>query len=265
MTQRRTCRKRLREIEKELGWEGEEKIDYSHLPVIHIKHSKKEKKQHKKRERKLIKHQYYELLGTFDEFTRNEIIDNFDDKFEAVKYMESLKQRCNTEYEDLQYYETIEDAVACHKEKTIPSSDPIVQAGCWDQWEEYADSLKTHSVAKIWKKRKKFLSRITKSKKKLQKRYKSFSLYDPLFRARKIDEVELKKKLKLITKENMERRDAFLEKAEELFGLRDPYMIKQFKDRTKEASKAINKYVIDMNRSLIPVESKVSLEGFYNG
>ena len=264
MAQRKTCLERLRELEKELGWEGEEKIDYSHLPVIHVQRTKKEKKKIKKHKRKQIKKQYYTLLATFDELTFNYIVDTFDDKAEAIKYMESLSERCKSECQ-IEYYDSVEDAAAEIIDKIIPNNDPIIQSGYWEQWEEYTKTMKTNNAHKIWKKRQKFLNHITKERKHIQKKYKSFSLYDPLFRARKIDEVELKKKLKQITRENMERRDKFIEQAENLFGLRDPHLIKQFKDRTKAASKALNKYVIDMNRSLIPDVSRVPVDDYFNG
>ena len=98
MAQRKTCLQRLRELEKEFNWEGEEKTDYSSLPTFHVTYTKKEKKQIrkenkslKKKVKKSTKTQYYRLLGTFDPWTQEDIIRYFRDDYKsAIDYMRGL-------------------------------------------------------------------------------------------------------------------------------------------------------------------------------
>ena len=257
MAQRKTCLQRLRELEKEFNWEGEEKTDYSSLPTFHVTYTKKEKKQIrkenkslKKKIKKSTKTQYYRLLGTFDPWTQDDIIRHFRDDFKsAIDYMRGLSERVQSEYSDIVEITPEEYCLDCDARATA-GIDPIVSSGNWEAWEKYVDDHPNMELTKLHKKRKKFLKIIKKFDSKLRKKYKAFETYDPLFRMRKIDEVELKKSLKMLTRENKERRDRFLEYMQKSFGLeKDPYLMRSFKERTDAANKALNRYILDMNKA----------------
>ena len=253
----KTCIQRLHELEKELGWEGEKEVDYSHLPTFHVTYTKKEikkidkeNKKLKKKTKKKDKLRYYELLGTFDPWTREDIIRQFDDKNDAIRYMVSLSKRLHEEWTHEERYETPREY--CEESDAIRTigTDPLISSGNWDAWEEYTASHQKMSLEKLHKRRRTFVKRVKKERSKVHKKYKAFERYDPLFRMRKIDEEELKKSLKLLTKETMERRDRFLEQMQKAYSLPpDDYLITNFKDKSKAANKALNKYIMDMNKS----------------
>lgn len=251
------CLERLRELEKEIGWEGEAKKDRTHLPVIHVTHTKKELKKIKKEDKVLIKKtkisdkvRYRSMLGEFDQETVEDIITQYGDDYRAaIEYMKYLNERIETAFEGRAYYESIDDYVVIRDSKVSASIDPIIASGMWDSWQEYVDKHPDLSMVELHNRRKKFRKIYQKKQKKMRKKYKSFEMYDPLFRMRKIDDVELKKSLKAITKENMERRNRFLEVIGKSCMQFDPYLMKSFKERTKAANKALNRYIIDMNKS----------------
>lgn len=251
------CLERLRELEKEIGWEGEKKKDRTHLPVIHVTHTKKELKQIRKEDKILIKKtsksdkaRYRSMLGEFDPETVEEIITQYGDDYKsAIEYMKYLNERIETTFEGRAYYNSLDDYVAINDSKIAASTDPIIASGMWDSWEDYVAKHSDLSMIKLHKRRKKFRKIFDKKQKKMRKKYKSFEMYDPLFRMRKIDDVELKKSLKAITKENMERRNRFLEVIGKSCMQFDPYLMKSFKERTKAANKALNRYIIDMNKA----------------
>ena len=251
------CLERLRELEKAVGWTGEKKVDRTNLPVIRATHTKKEIKQFKREDKRLLKKtkktdkmKYRAMLGTFDPETREEIITQYGKDYQAaIKYMEYLIERIKDASQVVEYYGSAEEYMAVRDYKASASTDPIIASGMWDSWVEYVDKHPKLSLDELHKRRKKFRKIYEKKRKKLRKKYKSFEMYDPLFRMRKIDDVELKKSLKAITKENMERRNRFLEVIGKSCMQFDPYLMKSFKERTKAANKALNRYIIDMNKS----------------
>lgn len=255
MAERKTCLEKLRELEAAYEWEGERPPDHANRPVYHVEYTKKEKKQIrkenkmlKKKTKKGTKKKYYALLGVFDPDTRYDIHRKYcDDKNGGVKYMMWLLDRIyNTpEFEKMTDEEFGDEFVY----RATAAQDPLVSSGNWDAWVEYTEAHPKMSMEKLRKQRKKFHKIIKHKDKKLRRKYKSFEAYDPLFRMRRIDEVELKKSLKSITRENAERRDRFLRVIREQCGLNDEYLMETFKDRTKAANKALNKFILDMNKS----------------
>ena len=265
----KTCRDRLRELQAEIGWKGEEPIDYTKLPTIKIHgdklgkvkfHSGKHGKHDKRLERKFdsgkdaseiskvdIKKRYDELIITFDEITQWHVITTYTDIEDAVAYMEHVIELLR---DIIDVGSPIEDyCSAVDYRATCKLDDQIISLGLWDEWEKYSSRHKI-KPSEIRNARKKFIRSYSKRKSTKLKSYKTFEMYDPIFRVSKMDEQQLKNKLKQINAENRDRRDRMLKMIAECFGGGDEYMLKSFKDKTDTMMKRMKHQMNDLCKSL---------------
>ena len=265
----KTCRDRLRELQAEIGWKGEETTDYTKLPTIKVHgdklgkvkfHSNKNIKYDKRLGHKSnsskhsnevsekdIKKRYDELIATFDEITQWHVITTYTTTEDAVAYMEhvieSLRDMVDVGSPIEDYCGTVDYRATCKMD------DQITSLGLWDEWEKYSSKHKI-KPSEIRNARKKFIRSYSKRKSTKLKSYKTFEMYDPIFRVSKMDEQQLKNKLKQINAENRDRRDRMLKMIAECFGGGDEYMLKSFKDKTDTMMKRMKHQMNDLCKSL---------------
>lgn len=238
-----SCKERLRELQKEFKYKPEHP-EYSSLPVIHLKKEKIPKsirKKHKQDKASIALDILYNLFT--DEYAvyllktmeYDELVDYCIDWAEAWK--DQLVDRCDGE--PLSVLDPESPSV---DDFDIPDDE-------WKSYLEYEKKHKPKNFTDVMDNRKRFKKHVKKGRKRYYK--KGLMIYDPLFKHSHIDEQQMIKNLKRISRENEQRTKEFAKMMNDLVGDNpaNQKILKSFEKHTAEVHKRVKRQIRDIEKS----------------
>ena len=255
-----SCHERLKQLRKELNYDTKKnEPETSTLPVIHLKADKRMKKIRKEMSKKEKANKAA---------IARDILYNLFEEWYAKELMETM------EYEELIDF-VIDYAKAWKEQLTdfeVMSLDTLLPEEPFDedfdipddQWDAYVKFEKSqkksvNGIKDVIKMRKKFKKEVNKKRKHYVKH--GLMIYDPLFKHSKVNEQQMVKNLKRISRENEIRTQEFAKMMNKLVG--DPVnqkLLKSFEEHTKAVIHQVNKQIKDIRKSApkIPVPFSIS-------